>query len=238
VSQVRERCIDRGVGTELCPIDEVRQASLAHFTCLILILPSPLAGRSDLRPFARLIDDYRAGRPEGLVSIRNGSCKWFHAGVVQVVGQQLAAQHLKEIRSDLTDLVCVWHSTDDSEPLDVFLPYSARFVMPTQRSSQSSDIDRLWIYVQTWGITKRDDVPLLWNCIESCRAIFQNGNKYPVSHRPIPGFDKSMLDIILDVSESDFPPLISERIKQNNKFRKAYTENGARVYMSEMSLER
>jgi hypothetical protein len=39
-----------------------------------------------------------------------------------------------------------------------------------------------------------------------------------------------MLDIILDVSESDFPPLISERIKQNNKFRKAYTENGARVY--------
>lgn len=83
--QIREQCVTRGIDIVLHPIDALQRVHLDHFVGLVVVLPSQFADRATaLGPFARLIVDYRARRPEGLESILNGSCEWFEAGVVQV----------------------------------------------------------------------------------------------------------------------------------------------------------
>lgn len=92
--QIREQCVTRGIDIVLHPIDEVQRVRLDHFVGLVVVLSSQFADRATaLGPFARLIVDYRARRPEGLESILNGSCEWFDAGVVQVVGRRAIMQH-------------------------------------------------------------------------------------------------------------------------------------------------
>ena len=65
-----------------------------RFPGLVVVLPSRLADPAPvLRPLARLIVDYRARRPEGLASIIDGSCAWFDAGVVHVIGRRGIMHH-------------------------------------------------------------------------------------------------------------------------------------------------
>lgn len=132
--QVHEQCAGRDVESVLCPIDEIARvrADLFTFTGFVAVLPTQLGEASPkaLQEFADLIITYRARRPEGLDSILNDSCKWFRAGVVQVVGQRVIMLRLG--RSAL-DGVCHQHHTDTSAPLDVFQPYTACGVAPAKQ---------------------------------------------------------------------------------------------------------
>jgi hypothetical protein len=221
--QVRKQCIARGVDVVLCPIDEVTQTRLDRFTGLVAALPSPLTGPpAALGSFARLIVDYRARRPEGLESILNGSCEWFDAGVVQLVGQRMMMRD-PAMRPAL-DRVCARHYTDDSGPCDVFQLYTTRSFVPAQQLHEEpagdvrdDSIKRLWCDVQAWGVTDIQHVPKLRRCIDNFRDHYEN-ERFSQLYRPIPGLARNRLDIILDgphdVVTGD---------------RKTWMENGARV---------
>jgi hypothetical protein len=220
--QVQKQCIDHEVDILLCPIDEVRQARLDHFTGLVLALPSqPVSSSAALGSFVRLVTDYRARRPEGLVSVLNGSSEWFDAGVVQVISS-------RGIMKDPTmrpvlNRVCVWHHTDDSEQLDVFQPYTRSLVCAEQPSEEPAydvrddSIERLWRDIQTWGVRDIQDVPKLRKCIDNFRNHYED-QRFSQLYRPIPGFARNRLDIILD---GPHDAIIGDR--------KTWMENGARV---------
>jgi hypothetical protein len=206
----------------LRPIDEIRQVRLDRFTGLVVVLPAQLADPSTaLRPFARLIVDYRARRPEGLESIVNGSCEWFDAGVVQVVGRR-AIMHHSGMRTTL-DRACARHYTDDSGLLDMFQPYMRRLVIPQQLDEQlagearDENIERLWRDVQAWGVTDIRDVPKLRKCIDDFRDHYES-KRFSQLHRPINDISRNRLDIILDGPDGEF-----------TGDRKTWMENGARV---------
>ncbi|HEV7453506.1 MAG TPA: hypothetical protein VGO16_19445 [Pseudonocardiaceae bacterium] len=220
--RVHEQCIARGIDIMLRPIDEIRQVRLDRFTGLVVVLPAQLADPSTaLRPFARLIVDYRARRPEGLESIVNGSCEWFDAGVVQVVGRR-AIMHHSGMRTTL-DRACARHYTDDSGLLDMFQPYTRRLVIPQQLDEQlagearDENIERLWRDVQAWGVTDIRDVPKLRKCIDDFRDHYES-KRFSQLHRPINDISRNRLDIILDGPDGEF-----------TGDRKTWMENGARV---------
>lgn len=220
--QVREQCITRGIDVALHPIDEIQKARLDRFAGLVVVLPSQLATPSAaLPPFARLIVDYRARRPEGLESILNGSCEWFDAGVVQVVGRRVIIQH-PGMRTAL-DRVCALRYTDDSAVLDVFQPYTRRFVLAQQLDEQPAsavrdeNIERLWCDVQAWGVTDIKDVPKLRKCIDGFREHYES-KRFSQLYRPFKNIPRNRLDIILDGP--------SNGITGTSK---TWMENGARV---------
>jgi hypothetical protein len=221
--KVRKQCITRGVDLVFCPIDEVQQIRLDRFAGLVTVLSSALSGPPvALRPFARLIVDYRARRPEGLASILNGSCEWFNAGVVQVVGRRTVMRH-PGIRPAL-DRVCARHYTDVSGSLDVFQPYTTqRFGIMQQLDEEPANdvrdesIKRLWRDVRAWGISDIQSVPKIRKCIEDFRNHYEDG-RFSQLHRPIPGLARNRLDIILD---GPHDAIIGNR--------KTWMENGARV---------
>lgn len=222
-TQVREQCLARGIDVVLCPIDEIRQVRLDRFVGLVVVLPSQLANLSAaLRPFARLIGDYRARRPEGLESIINGSCEWFDAGVVQIVGQPTIIQH-PEMRIAL-ERVCARHYTTASGLLDVFQPYTTPSLVPTQQLDEQpagevrdENIERLWRDVQAWKVTDIRDVPKLRKRIDDFREHYED-KKFSQLRRPISNISRNRLDIILDGPYN--------KVAGN---RKTWMENGARV---------
>lgn len=220
--EVRKQCFACGVDIVLRPIDEVGQARLDRFSGLVVVLPSSLAGPPPLQPFARLIVDYRARRPEGLESILNGSHDWFDAGVVQVVGRRAIVQH-PGFRTAL-DRVCARHYADDSKPPDVFQPYTARNFTLVQKLEEQpagdlrdESIERLWSDVQAWGVDDIRDVPKLLKCIDGFRNHYES-ERFSQLYRPIHGLPRNRLDIILD---GPHDVIIGDS--------KTWTENGARV---------
>lgn len=221
--EVHKQCISRGVDSLLHPIDEINQVRLDRFTGLVVVLPSQLANPSSvLRPFTRLIMDYRARRPEGLESILNGSCEWFEAGVVQVVGRPAIMRH-PEMRAAL-DHACARHDTGASGVLDVFQPYMRKLVLAQQLDEplvadevRDHDIGRLWRDVQAWGVTDIHDVPKLRKCIDDYREHYEN-SRFSRLYRPIGDIPRNRLDIILDGPQD---VVIGDR--------KTWMESGARV---------
>ena len=219
--QARDQGLVRGIDIVLHPIDEVQQVHLVHFTGLVVVLPSQLADPLALRPFARLIGDYRARRPEGLESIINGSCEWFAAGVVQVVGLRAIIQH-PAMRTAL-GRVCARHYTDDSGPLDVFQPYTRRPLLTQQLDEQltsatrDENIERLCRDVQAWGVTDIQDVPRLRKSIDNFRDYYED-KRFSQLYRPISNNPQNRLDIILDGPDGE--------VAGN---RTTWMENGARV---------
>jgi hypothetical protein len=168
-----------------------------------------------------LIGDYRARRPEGLESIINGSCEWFAAGVVQVVGLRAIIQH-PAMRTAL-GRVCARHYTDDSGPLDVFQPYTRRPLLTQQLDEQltsatrDENIERLWRDVQAWGVTDIQDVPRLRKSIDNFRDYYED-KRFSQLYRPISNNPQNRLDIILDGPDGE--------VAGN---RTTWMENGARV---------
>jgi hypothetical protein len=200
--QISEQCDTRGVQNILHPIDEIAEVGLDYFPSLVVVLPSQLADPSAaLRPFARLIVDYRARRPKGLESLLNGSCKWFEAGVVQVVGRR-AIMHHPGIEAVL-DRVSARRYTDESGLLDMFQPYTRRFTLVQQLDEQPAStvpdesIERLWRDVQAWGVADIEDVPKLRKCIDDFRDLYED-ERFPNLYRPISNIPRNRLDIILD----------------------------------------
>jgi hypothetical protein len=221
--QVREQCIAHGVDFRLCPIDEVEQVRLDRFTGLVVVLPAQSAALpAALRPFARLIVDYRARRPEGLESILNDSCEWFDAGVVQLIGRRTTMRDPG--MKPALDRVCVQHYTDESGKPDVFQPYTTRSLMLVQQQDEEpaddvcdESIKRLWCDVQIWGVTDMRHVPKLRKCIDDFRNHYEN-ERFSQLYRPIPSLARNRLDIILDGPRD---AVIGDR--------KTWMENGARV---------
>jgi hypothetical protein len=205
------------------PIDEVRQVRHDRFPGLVVVLPSWLADPAPvLRPFARLIMDYRARRPEGLASIIDGSCAWFDAGVVHVIGRRMIMHHPE--MGIIRDRVCVRHYTDESGLPDLFQPYTRRLVVAAQHDEHlvagevgDDNIARLWRDVQAWGVTDIHDVPRLRKCIDDCRDHYES-SRFPQLYRPISEVPRNRLDIILDGPD--------DQVVGN---RKTWMENGARV---------
>jgi hypothetical protein len=220
---LRKQCLTRGIGVVVHPIDEVRQVRHDRFPGLVVVLPSQLADpASVLRPFARLIVDYRARRPEGLASIIDGICVWFDAGVVHVVGRRVIMHHPE--MGITRDRVCVRHYTDESGSLDLFQPYTRRLVV-AQPSDEDlvagevcdENIGRLWRDIQAWGVTDIHDVPRLRKCIDDCRAYYES-SRFSQLYRPISEVPRNRLDIILDGPD--------DQVVGN---RKTWMENGARI---------
>lgn len=220
---IRKQCLTRGVGVVVHPVDEVRQVRHDRFPGLVVVLPSWLADPAPvLRPFARLIMDYRARRPEGLASIIDGSCAWFDAGVVHVIGRRMIMHHPE--MGIIRDRVCVRHYTDESGLPDLFQPYTRRLVVAAQHDENlvagevgDDNIARLWRDVQAWGVTDIHDVPRLRKCIDDCRDHYES-SRFPQLYRPISEVPRNRLDIILDGPD--------DQVVGN---RKTWMENGARV---------
>jgi hypothetical protein len=220
---LRKQCLSRGIGVVVHPIDEIRQVHPDRFPGLVVVLPSRLADPAPvLRPFARLIVDYRARRPEGLATIIDGSCAWFDAGVVHVIGRRMIMHHPE--MGSTRDRVCVRHYTDESRSPDLFQPYTRRLVLAAQPDEQcvggevgDDNIARLWRDVQAWGVTDIHDVPRLRKCIDDCRDHYES-SRFPQLYRPISEVPRNRLDIILDGPEG--------QVVGN---RKTWMENGARV---------
>jgi hypothetical protein len=220
---VRKQCLMRGIGVVVHPIDEIRQVHYDRFPGLVVVLPSRLADPAlVLRPFARLIIDYRARRPEGLASIIDGSCAWFDAGVVHVIGRRAIMHHAE--MGITRARVCVHHYTDEAELPDLFQPYTRRLVVATQPDEQlvarqvdDDNVARLWRDVQAWGVTDIHDVPRLRACIDNCRDHYES-SRFPQLYRPISEVPRNRLDIILDGPDG--------QVVGN---RKTWMENGARV---------
>jgi RNA polymerase sigma factor (sigma-70 family) len=214
---VRAQCVVRGIDSALRPIDETAQIRVGRFAGLVAVLPSELDADPlvELRPFKRLIQDYRAGRPEGIDSILNGSCEWFDAGVVQIIGRRAIMRH--PTMKALLNRVCAQHDTEDSTPLNVFEPYETR---KEQRADDvyKEGIEHLWLNIQTWGISEISIVPELRKCIDSCRHHYEDG-RFRQLHRPISGLSRNRLDIILDGP--------CDVVVGNQK---TWMENGARVW--------
>lgn len=197
--RAHDQCVARRIDSRLRPIDEIAQVRLDRFTGLIVVLPTQLdAGQlASLQPFTSLIMDYRARRPEGLDSLLTGHCEWFDAGVLQVVGQRAI---IRELGRATLDRVCARHYTDDSAPVDVFHPYTARSSGPAGQPAGEvldEDIARLWRDVQAWGITDIHTVPKLRRCIDEFRSYYEN-ERFTQLYRPIKDLNRNRLDIILD----------------------------------------
>jgi hypothetical protein len=223
VVHLRKQCLIRGIGVVVHPIGEIRQVRHDRFPGLVVVLPSRLADPVPvLRPFARLIVDYRARRPEGLASIIDGSCAWFDAGVVHVIGRRVIMHHPE--MGITRDRVCAWHYTDESGLPDLFQPYTRRLVVAAQPREhvvadevRDENIARLWRDVQAWGVTDIHDVPRLRKCIDECRNHYES-RRFPQLYRPISEVPRNRLDIILDGPD--------DQVVGN---RKTWMENGARV---------
>jgi hypothetical protein len=220
---IRKQCLTRGIAVVLHPIDEIRQVRLDRYPGLVVVLPSQLTDPSAaLRPFARLIVDYRARRPEGLASIIDGSCPWFDAGVVHVVGRRAIMQHPE--LGITRDRVCAQHYTDESGVLDLFQPYTRRLVLAQQLDKplaadevRDENIGRLWRDVQAWGVTNIHEVPKLRKSIDDCREHYES-SRFSQLYRPIRNVPRNRLDIILDGPHDQ---IIGDR--------KTWMENGART---------
>lgn len=220
---LRKQCVTHGIGVVVHPIDEIRQVHHDRFPGLVVVLPSRLADPAPtLRPFARLIIDYRARRPEGLASIIDGTCAWFDAGVVHVIGRRPIMHHPE--MSITRDRVCVRHYTDESRLPDLFQPYTRRLVLATEPDDELStdevdddNIARLWHDVQAWAVTDIHDVPRLRKGIDDCRDHYES-SRFPQLYRPISQIPRNRLDIILDGPD--------DQVVGN---RKTWMENGARV---------
>jgi hypothetical protein len=221
---IRKQCLTRGIGVVLHPIDEIRQVRLDRYPGLVVVLPSQLVDSSAaLRPFARLIVDYRARRPEGLASIIDGSCAWFEAGVVHLVGRRMIMQHPE--LGITRDRICARHYTDQSGLLDLFQPYYTRRLVLAQQLDEyfaadevrDENIGRLWRDVQAWGVTDIHDVPKLRKCIDDCREHYES-SRFSQLYRPIRDIPRNRLDIILDGPDDQ---IVGDR--------KTWMENGARV---------
>lgn len=198
--RIREQCIARGIDSALRPIDEIAQVRLDRFAGLVVVLPWQLdvSPPAELQSFARLIMDYRARRPEGLDAILNGSCEWFDAGVVQVVGRRAIMHHLA-MRTAL-DRVCARHYTDGPTSLDVFKPYTTQSsVLEEQPAGDVHDesIERLWRDIRAWGVSDIRTVPELRKCIDNCRNYYENKRFYQL-HRPINDLPRNRPGVILD----------------------------------------
>jgi hypothetical protein len=224
---IRKQCITRGIGVVVHPIDEIRHVRLDRFPGLVVVLPSELADPSaGLRPFTRLIVDYRARRPEGLASIIDGSCEWFDAGVVHVVGRRVIMQHPGMWIT--RDRVCARHYTDETGLPDLFQPYTQPYtrnlVIAQQPDEQlaagevrDENIGRIWRDVQAWGVTDIQDVPRLRKCIDDYRDQYES-MRFSQLYRPISDINRNRLDIILDGPDDS---VVGSR--------KTWMENGARV---------
>lgn len=219
--RIREQCIARGIDSVLRPIDEIAHVRLDRFAGLVVVLPWQLdAGTpAELQPFARLIVDYRARRPEGLDAILSGSCEWFDAGVVQVVGRRAIMRHL--VMRTALDRVCARHYTDGSTSFDVFKPYTTQSSAPEEEPAgdvHDESIERLWRDVRAWGVSDMRTVPELRKCIDDCRNYYEN-TRFHQLYRPINNLLRNRLDIILD-GPYDIV----------NGDQKTWMENGARVW--------
>lgn len=192
------------------PIDEIRQIRLVFYLALIVVLPSvlmtdPAVVAVVLPPFKRLLLDYRARRPDGLRSLRDGSCEWFAVGVLQVCGLRAIMQHPRT--RDLLDSagVCVKHYIDDFEPtVDIFRIYDSGFpILPESSPGLDGDVYERSIEsarqtIQELGLVDMQKVSRLRQCINECRHHFE-ADRFSALYRPNPSAPNSdMLDLILD----------------------------------------
>jgi hypothetical protein len=223
---IAHSCADRGLDATVLPIDEIGQVTLVFYRALIVVLPSevPKDLIGELRPFMRLIDDYRARRPHGLRSLWEGSCEWFAVGVVQVCGLRAIMQNPRVQALLNRATVCARHYIDEFDPpVDVFKPYCYRSSTVSDPDSGPNDnvrresIRSACRTIRKWGVTDMQMVPRLRQCIDKCRDHYENP-RFPQLRRPDPRFDRNRLDIILD---GPHDLVVGDR--------KTWMENGARV---------
>ncbi|MDQ2880458.1 MAG: hypothetical protein M3Y48_04130 [Actinomycetota bacterium] len=228
--QVCEECTLHGVDTKCCAIDQVASINLAYFTALVLVLPSARTASllSTLEQFVRAILSYCARRPYGLNELLYGNCAWYEAGVIHVIGLRGIMQHPRVKSALARD--CVKYYLDDLDPPDLFKAYDGQKVDLAHTSTQNSDahifcgnderadIDSIWRYLQSWGLTSSENVPQIRKCIEGCRDRYED-DRFPALRRPNPNAPSSnMLDLILDG-----PHVVVGDPK-------TWMENGARVW--------
>jgi len=234
-TRVCEQCSMQNVDTECYAIDQVviSVRSLAYFLGLVIVLPSARTPSllAELKQSADLIMAYRARKREGLQPLLNGDCKWYEAGVIQVLGLHGLMSHPR-IQSALAHSCAQYYLDDLSLPPDVFEIYNGQNVASVQpppppeiteahvhaKSSERARMRDLWRILQSWGLTNIKDIPRMRACIEGCREHYENPRR-PQLYRPVPDYLGNRLDIILE------GPLDLEVGDH-----KTWTENGARVW--------
>jgi len=219
--QVADQCRARGVHFDLVPVDEVAGLDLSYYVALIVILPSTsLQGRpaTSTDKIVEVIKTYRARRPEGLVSLLDGSRRWFQVGVVQVFGTPDAHQH--EGLESITDRICLVHRVDDDEFIDPFDVYQAHGQSVSPRHGPTDhlavSVHSLGEYLRSWGLSIPEDASGARELIDGCRRHYEDP-RFRVLHRPIQGRDLNQLDFLLDEPDTRAPG------------HKKWVENGARV---------
>jgi hypothetical protein len=185
---------------------------------------------STLEQLIRAIFAYRARRPYGLKELRTEDYAWHEVGVIHVIGLRAIMQHPR-IQSALARS-CVRYYLDDPRLPDLFDAYDGPGLALTKITDQSidthmfrggdehadTDIDRIWRYLQSWGVTRFENIPRIRKCIEKCRDHYEN-DRFPALYRPNPDASNSnMLDLLLDGPDA---------VVGNPK---TWMENGARVW--------
>lgn len=219
--QVEDQCHTDGVHAVLVPIDEVAGVDLSYYVALIVILPSmPLQGRlaTSTGKIVQVIKTYRARRPEGLVSLLDGSRRWFQVGVVQVFGAPDAHQH--EGLASIRDRICLVHRVDDDEPIDPFDVYQAHGQPASPRHGSNDHLAlstrSLGAYLASWGFSIPEDVSRARELIDGCRRRYEDP-RFRALYRPRQERDLNRLDFLLDEPDTRAPG------------HKKWMENGARV---------
>ena len=205
---VHKECRARDVDVETLAIDELGSTRLVYYLSLIAILPTaPITTvEVGLRPFERLIRDYRAQRPEGLRSARCGTTPWYAAGPVQVLGPMALMEHPVTRAMFTRAGVCVCHHIDEFAPLiDCFAPYATEplHVVASRNGkaeggTEQAVLENSRLNLEEWGILNQKDVPKLRKKID-CYRIYYRENRFSALGRPRNDCpDSSMLDLILD----------------------------------------
>lgn len=217
--QIVGHCEARGVHYDLLTIDEVAGVDLSYYTALIVVLPSDIttdkrAGQS-LSKFIEIIKIYRARRPDGLSTLLDGTKRWFHAGVVQLVSAGAVPDGLKSIMNR----VCQVYEIRDGEAVDPFTVYQvhehpAPPTRPTEHLART--LQELRAYLLLWGFNVLEDVTPARELIDQCRRRYENP-RYTRLHRPIADRNLNQLDFLLDEPQTRGPG------------NKKWMENGARV---------
>lgn len=199
------QCEARGVHADVRSIEEIDKVTLFFYLALIVVLPSVAAPdvAGALRPFERLIFDYRKWRPNGLKSLREGSCAWYAPGVVQVCGLRVVMDHPQTKALLDGAAVCAKHYIDEFGPaVDIFRSYHSGFLplsnLSPRQGAYQELIRKAWRTIQDWGVTDIEEVPTLKQCIDKCRHHYEK-DRFSALYRPNPNAPNSnMLDLILD----------------------------------------